>query len=127
MNINQLALSLSLSLSLLRNTLDRIVTLSRRVKVVLGGGFDKRRENGKRESSSIGNGTIWIDIALDETGRDRKVVNALVTNVERDNRIGYGPLKRLRHLTNPLQTAICRLVTFHPNFLANQTPVMAHG
>lgn len=69
---------------------------------------------------------------LDETARDRKVVNALVTNVERDNRIGYGPLKRLRHLTNALQTAICRryvtfrlrLATFEMDFPVNQTSVM---
>lgn len=81
---------------------------------------------------SIGNRTISIDTVLDETGRDRKVVNALVTNVERDNRIGYGPLKRLRHLTNALQTAIwrryvtfrLRLATFEMDFPVNQTSVM---
>lgn len=96
--------------------------------------------HGTRASScvrvpSIGNRTISIDTVLDETlvtARDRKVVNALVTNVERDNRIGYGPLKRLRHLTNALQTAICRryvtfrlrLATFEMDFPVNQTSVM---
>lgn len=49
---------------------------------------------------------------MERNGRAGRNVSAhefaLVTNVKRDNRIGYGPLKRLRHLTNALQTAICR-------------------
>ena len=105
----------------------------------MAGEFHKpRRENPRARVGrcvrvpSIGNRTISIDTVLDETARDRKVVNALVTNVERDNRIGYGPLKRLRHLTNALQTAICRryvtfrlrLATFEMDFPVNQTSVM---